>query len=280
MARRTLPLATLAFAVACQACAQTGLRARAPVDTEIGREVRRIVGGGTTARMEQHGDKVTVRTMRTCDLERVRTVDRATPIDVPDQREAPRILIMVGVGTSLLGLVGTGAAVFGHDSHRVGTLALSSGVTAVGAALITGGVLAAVHRHRPVSVQRIALEDGLIQANVPCRDVPNAAPHEPVTGRAPGPPAVELPFGDTDAGGVLEIDLAAALPPSLQREAAPGATIRVFVGALEVGTVRLDEVAAAAAARRGASEACRRICETGCKRDAGCTGNCVARSCQ
>ena len=169
------------------------------------------------------------------------------------------ILATAGMGVSLLGLAGTGIAAFGNDSHRAGTLAISSGITAVGAALLTGGMVAAFHPHRPVSVQRIALEDGLLQENVPCRDVPNAAPHEPVTGRAVSGPALELPFGDTDAGGALEIDLAAALPPSLQREAAPGATMRVFVGALEVGTIRLDEVAVAVEARawaRAGAEIC------------------------
>lgn len=259
MVRRTLPLATFALALACQACAPTGLpRARAPVDTEKGHAVRRILGGGMTARVEQHGNKMTVRTTRTCDLQKVRTVERATPTDLPDKREWPGILVVIGTGVSILGLAGTGVAVFTDDSRRLRDVEVSSAITAVGAALITGGVLATVHRHRPVSLLRIELEDGLLQEDVPCRDVPSAAAHEPVTGRA-GPQAIELPFGDTDAGGLLEIDLAATLPPSLLRDAAPGATMGVFVREREVGTVRLDEVAAAVEAEawaRAGAEAC------------------------
>jgi hypothetical protein len=281
----------LGVALACPACATSGLPPPdRPVDTEVARTVRTVRGGKTVGRVEQHGSEVTVVATRTCDLEKVRVVERTMSVtsrELPVGLTGPTI---IGTYLCVVGIPMAGVALSVTYSHSLRDAAIGGAMTGVGAVLIALGFIVSTKPAKGVSVTRLDLGDGLLQEGVPCRDVPNAAAHEPVTGRAG---ALEVPFGDTDAAGALKIELSTALPPSLLRDAAPGATLRLFVREVEVGSARLDEVSAAAteraraareqvtaeAARRDAAAACRRTCQETCQRDAACASACVARSC-
>jgi len=237
--------AALALALACQACATTALPR--PVDTDVGRSVRAVPSARARVRVQQSGSTVTVSATRICDLRAVRTVDRAEARrifeDHPSSSAFPMLMVgnVIGVG----GVITFHASLATSEEHLGRDLATGVVLSAVGAALIGAGVALSRKTTRIEMKQaRREVDEGLVREDAPCDEVSPAA-HLPVTAKVLGPPHLEIPFGDTDAEGALVIDLSEALPRSLLRAPSAGATLTLYLGEIEAGTVRLDEVARA-----------------------------------
>jgi hypothetical protein len=246
MARRPSPThAALALALACQACGTTALpRPSAPVDTDVSRSVRAVPSERALVRVQQSGSTLTLSATRTCDLHAIRTVDRAALHRIVDDRSNNSAVWALGVGNvvGIAGAITIHASLATSQEHLARDLATGGVISAVGAVLIGVGV-ALYRSNTRVEVRRtrVDVDDGLVSKSVPCNEV-NAAAHVPVTGKMLGPPHLEIPFGDTNAQGALVIELSDALPSTLLRDAPAGATLTLYLGVVEVGTARLDEV--------------------------------------
>jgi hypothetical protein len=279
--------AALALVLACQACATTG--SSRSVDLEVARSVRVIPTERALARVQQSGHTVTLHATRACDLRAVRTVDRTERRRVVTGRasEAAFPLLVVGNALGVAGAITFHASLATSEEHLERDLATAGVIFAIGAVFIGAGIVAA---HKPtrtdVTRARLDLDGGLVSANVPCAEA-NPAAHVPVTGKMLGPPALEIPFGDTDAEGSLVVNLLDALPRALVNNPPAGATLTLYLGELEVGTARVDpamrepsEPPASEEEKHRATEACEKACASSCKGIERCTHLCVTGNCQ
>ena len=244
--------AALVLALACQGCAS---RLPRPVDTDVARSVRSVTTERALVRVEQSGSTLTMHATRICDLRAYKTVDREESFryTVDHTSEAVFPLLVVGNALGVIGGITFHASLATAEEDLAPDLAVAGVTSAVGAALVGAGIALLQSRKRTgVTRTRLEVNDGLVTANVPCKEV-NPAARVPVTGKVLGPPALEIPFGDTDARGALVIDLADAVPLSLLRDPPAGATLTLYLGEVEVGKARLD-MAARAPRRQPVSE--------------------------
>jgi hypothetical protein len=260
--RWTSTCALLALTLSASACATVDSpKPNAPVDTVVARHVEAVPSERALGRVQQTGSTLTLSATRECDLHRVRTVDRAELHRVAnDQAARPGVwMIAVGALAATGGIAITSVALATSEGRLAPDLAAGGIMSAVGAGLIVLGIAVNPGSSRTeVRTTRLDVDDGVERENAPCAAAIPAA-RAPVTGRFVGPPAVEIPFGDTDASGAMVIELGDALPPPLYRDAPAGAKLTVYVGDSPVGTARLDEVAIAVEERAwpaGAAEAC------------------------
>ncbi|MEP7124014.1 MAG: hypothetical protein ABJE95_24010 [Byssovorax sp.] len=254
--------AVLALLLASPGCATSAMpRPNAPIDTLVVRRFEAMPSERAVGRVQQTGSTVTLSATRVCDLHQVRSVDRAelhhVANDAPRQPAIWALTFGALAGTG--GIVITSVALATSEGRLAPDLAAGGIMSAVGAGLVGLGIAILPSAARPeVRRARIDLDDGVQHENAPCPAVIPAA-RAPVTGKIVGPPALEIPFGDTDAAGAMVIELSDALPPPLYRDAPAGTKLTLYVGDSAVGTASLDEVAIAVEERAwpiGAAEAC------------------------
>lgn len=246
---RARAAALLALALGCAACAGTGGLPTA----EVARGERRQKSPKVEARIEQAGSTVTLTARGSCDLHRFRTLERTTTRAV--QRTAQPAawgnlgtvsLIMASLGADAGGAVVLGEALTASPaspSKAVGGALLSAlGLTLTGVTIW----LIMLDNKTTYEVESQDVDDGLVREDVPCLDTRSLPSHEPVTGRLPGPgQPIEVPLGETDQNGKLEIDLVRKLPRAGRESLDLPATMPVYIRGVQVGSVRLDEVARA-----------------------------------
>jgi hypothetical protein len=254
--------AILALTLAASACATTdGPKPSAPVDTLVARHVEAMPSERALGSVQQTGSTLTLSATRGCDLHRVRTVDRAELHRIASTTTARPGIALIALGSLAAtgGIAITSVALATSEGRLAPDLAAGGIMSAVGAGLIVVGIALNSGSGRiEVRTARVDVDDGVERANAPCSAAIPAA-RAPVTGRFAGPPALEIPFGDTDASGAMVIELADALPLPLYRDAPAGAKLTLYVGDSVVGTARLDEVAVATEERAwptGAAEVC------------------------
>jgi hypothetical protein len=259
LSRKGLPsmpraAAFLAISLACQACSGPGLPgAVAPIDTEVSVRESAVPAAEIEARVEQFGSLVTIAARGKCDLHRIRTVDQVTLRGGNVSRSSGGLGVL---GWTAGLLVASGLAI---SSGVVVDKALAPNVVNPDAKMVNGVLLGALSLgvvgaliwfSAPRSsgagsshkvTERVEVDDGLVQANVPCGEVQSVPARVSVTGRLPGPKPVEVALGSLDSRGKLVIDLTQKLPGSVLEEAGTPRTMPVYVRGINVGVVRLSQ---------------------------------------
>jgi len=249
--------AFLALALACQAC--SGTRFPTPVvpvvrETEVSVQESVVPAAEIQGRVDQLGSTATFTATMRCDLHRIRTVEQVTLRSRSASRSS-------GGPSNAMGWV---AALIVTSGLAVGSVAIISkaqgrDVANPGAKMVNGVILGALGlgvvgtmiwasasytsgaSGSYKATERVDLDDGLVQANVPCGEETSFPVKAPVTGRLPGPKPVEIALGSLDRLGKLVVNLAAQVPVSARAEAGNPGTMPVYIRGLNVGVVRFDE---------------------------------------
>jgi hypothetical protein len=233
-------------AFVCSGCSEIRLRSTADILGETTLRTRRetVVGPETSARVEPAAGKLEVVATRICAEHTMRDVRRLTRRAYYDANAR---------GTRNLGITGGSFAAVGGllialpampvtTNHRAdlgfGIPLAALGVTLAVAAL-SGVVRASGGQEQ---VEYTSVDEGVVDARVPCRGPAHPAVYEPVAGKVAGEGTAAVPLGRTDERGRLQLDLG-MVPPDVVKAAPEPKTMTLLVHGAEAGEVSLSGAA-------------------------------------